>query len=97
QILGRAKPQRQRQRGGIVNGPVQGGRGATVLQPGKRAGIELDQLAQGRGPRAAPAMLWSPARALRRVAERPAQAPHARSTDRQRVPLLQLLREMDIV
>src|SRR5437867_9756150 len=56
EIFGRAKPEGERDGGGIVDEPMQGGRRPAVLEPGEGAGVELYELAHRRGPGAAPVL-----------------------------------------
>ena len=97
QILGGPKPQREWDRGRIVDEAVQGGARATVFEPRERTRIELHELTHGRDPlaprpmpRGAPATRGGPAQGQ-------AQAPHGGATDGQGVPLLQLFGQVHVV
>src|SRR5437899_2095122 len=97
EILGGPKPEGERDGGGIVDEPMQGGRRPAVLEPGEGAGVELHELAHRGGPRAPAPVLGRAAGALRRPAERPANTAHGRPAHWQGVDLLQLLGEVDVV
>jgi len=97
EIFGRAKPEGERDGGGIVDEPMQGGRRPAVLEPGEGAGVELYELAHRRGPGAPAPVLGRAAGALGRPAERTPNAAHGRPAHRQGVELLQLLGEVDVV
>jgi len=84
-------------RGGVVDEPVQGGAGAPLFEPGKEARIQLHELPHGRGARPTTTVLGRAAATRGGPAERQSDPAHGRAAHGQRVELLQLLREVHIV
>src|SRR5207249_4768994 len=71
EIFGRAKPEGERDGGGIIDEPMQGGRRPAVLKPGEGAGVELSELAHRRGAGAPAPVLGRAAGTLGRPPEGP--------------------------
>jgi hypothetical protein len=97
EIFGGPKPEGERDGGGIIDEPMQGGGRPAVLEPSKGAGVELHEVAHRGGPEAAAPVLRCAPRATGRSAERQPNPAHGRPTHGQGMDLPQLLGEVDIV
>ncbi len=91
QVLGGAEVQGEYGTGGIIDGAVQGHGGAAGLEPGKGAGIDLDQLPHPGLWRPAVSVLPRPAAVLRRQAQGAAPAADQFAADAEALHLAQLL------
>jgi hypothetical protein len=91
QILRRAEVQGQHGVGRVVDGAVQGHRGPAGAEPGKRTGIDLDELPHAGLRRAAMPMPPGPPPVLGGQAQGPASTPHQFAADAQAFHLAQLL------
>src|SRR4029077_11590768 len=77
--------------GGIIDGAVQGHGGAAGLEPGKGAGVDLDQLPHPALSRPAVSVLPRPAVVLRRQAQGAAPAADQFAADAEALHLAQFL------
>ena len=91
QVLGGAEVQGEDGAGGIIDGAVQGHGGAAGLEPGKGAGVDLDQLPHPGRWRPAVSVLPRPAAVLRRQAQGAASAADQFAADAEALHLAQLL------
>jgi hypothetical protein len=97
QVLGGAEVQSEHGTGGIIDGAVQGHGRAAVREPGKGAGVDLDELPHPGLWRPAVSVLPRPAAVLRRQAQGAAPPADQFAADAEALHLAQLLSGVAVI